>query len=73
MGQQCCRAAGRTGGCAGAEDMAAKGLGSKKAKTSAKSKSRVWGEVARSDRGFEGNSRGQVVGFWTADAGGPRV
>ena len=25
--------------------------------------SRVWGEIARSDRGYEGNSRTQVAGF----------
>ena len=34
-----------------------------KAKTSEKSRLRVWGEIARSDRGFEGNSRDQVAGF----------
>ena len=43
--------------------MAAKGLGSK-AETSAKVRLRVWGEIARSDRGFEGNRRVQVAAVW---------
>ena len=70
-------AAGRTDGCAGAENMAAKGLGSK-AGTSAKFRSPVGGRTAglketganrswvseehrRADRGFKGNRRAQVT------------
>ena len=34
-----------------------------KAGTSAKVRSRVWGEIAWSDRGFEGNRRAQVADF----------
>ena len=33
---------------------------------------RVWSELARSDRGFEGNSRAQIAGFllqWRSDRG----
>ena len=52
------KSAGRTDGCAGAENMAAEGLGSKVG-TSAKVRS-----DRRSDRGFEGNRREQVAGFW---------
>ena len=33
-------------------------------------KSRVSEEHRRADREFEGNRRGQVAGFWTADAVG---
>ena len=71
-GQKCCRAVGRTDGCASAENMVAKGLGSK-AGTSAKVRSRVCGWIGRSDRRFEGNRREQVVGFWRTQVGGPRV
>ena len=36
-------------------------------------RSRVSGEKTRADRGFGGNRRAQVAGFWKKDAGGPRV
>ena len=62
-----CRAAGRTDGYVGVENMAARGLGSK-AGTSAKVRS-----DRRSDRGFEGNRRTQIAVFWSTAAVGPRV
>ena len=36
-------------------------------------RSRVWGEIARLDCGFEDNSRAQVAGFWLTAVLGPRV
>ena len=55
-GQKCCcrkgcRAVGRTDGCAGAENMAAKGLGSKAEK------------VQKSDRGFVAGSGSRTAGL----------
>ena len=35
--------------------------------------SRVWGEIVRSNRRFEGKSHAQVAGFWLTAAVGPRV
>ena len=61
------KSAGRTDGCAGAENMAARGLGSK-AGTSAKTRSDRW-----LDRRFERNRCEQIVGFLRKDAGGPQV
>ena len=55
------RDVGRTDGCADAENIAAKGLGSKTGPW-------VCGEIERSDRGFEGNRRGQVTNFWMTNA-----
>ena len=52
--------------------MVAKGLGSK-AGTSEKVRSQVWGEIARSDRGFEVNRHAQVVAFWSTAAVGLRL
>ena len=34
---------------------------------------RVWGGLARCDRGFEGNSRAQIAGFFATVAVGPRI
>ena len=49
--------------------MAAKGLGSKAAKV----RSRVWGEIAQSDRRFEGNRRAQVAAVWPKAAVGSQL
>ena len=62
MGQKGCKAAGGTDGCAGAKNMAAKGLVSKTAKIAA-IRLLIWTKQARSDRGFLVDSGGRTAGL----------